>query len=138
MYQWLIVIFGFLIIEALTMNLITIWFAFGALCAFVSSYFTSNLLIQLIVFMVTTILSLVFTKPIFHKYINKNIEKTNFDMIIGKTGVATTDIIPLKKGRVYVEGKDWMAISDVEIKKDEKVKVLKIEGAKIIVEKKEK
>ncbi len=138
MYQWLIVIFGFLLIESLTMNLVTIWFAFGALCSFVSSYFTNNLILQLIIFIVMTTLSLIFTKPIFDKYVKKKSEKTNLDMIIGKIGIAKTDIEPLKKGRVYICGKEWMAVSDEKIKKDEKVEALRIEGAKIIVKRKEK
>lgn len=134
---WLIVIFLFLLIEGMTMNLVTIWFAFGALCAFISTYFTNSIIIELIVFIVTTALFLIFTKPMIDKFIKKDISKTNIDMIIGKIGVVTQDITPLKNGRVKVDGKDWMAVSDKEIKKDAKVEVLKIEGAKIIVKEKE-
>lgn len=136
-FYWLILIFVFLIFEALTMNLITIWFAFGSLCAFISTYFTENLIIELIVFIITTSLSLLLTRPLLNKFINKNIEKTNIDRVTGKVGIALTDIEPLKNGRVKVDGKDWMAKSDEKIKKDEKVEVHKIEGAKIIVKKKE-
>ena len=134
---WLIVIFLFLLIEGITMNLVTIWFAFGALCAFISTYFTGNIIIQLVVFIVSTTLSLIFTKPLLDKYIKKSVSKTNIDMIIGKTGIVTEDIEPLKNGRVKISGKNWMAASDKEIKKDSKVEVLKIEGAKIIVKEKE-
>lgn len=136
-FYWLILIFVFLIFEALSMNLITIWFAFGSLCAFISTYFTNSLIVELIVFIITTTLSLLLTRPLLNKFINKNIEKTNIDRVTGKVGVALTDIEPLKNGRVKVDGKDWMAKSDDKIKKDEKVEVLKIEGAKIIVKKKE-
>jgi membrane protein implicated in regulation of membrane protease activity len=137
-FYWLLVIFAFLLIEAFTMNLVTIWFAFGALCAFISVYFTDNLVIQLIVFLVFSIISLILTRPILKKYINCNIEKTNIDKVIGQIGIALTDIEPLKNGRVKVDGKNWMATSEDKIKENEKVEVLKIEGAKIIVRKKEK
>ena len=137
-FGWLIVILVFLIIEGMTTNLVTIWFAFGALCAFISSYFTNNIIIELIVFIVFTILSLIFTKPILDKYIKKDTIKTNIDMIIGKTGIVTEDITPLKCGRVKLQGKSFMAISDKEIKKDKKVEVLKIEGVKVIVKEKER
>ena len=78
---WFILIFAFLIIEALSFNLITIWFAFGSLCAFISTYFTDNLIIQIVVFTFFTIISLIFTKPLLDKFINKNVTKTNIDMI---------------------------------------------------------
>lgn len=132
-FYWLIFIFAFLLIEGLSMNLITIWFAVGSLFAFIGTYFTNNLYIQLIIFVITTIISLVLTRPLIKKYINENIVKTNYDVIIGKVGTALTDINPLEKGRVKVDGKEWMATSKEEIKKGEKVKILKIEGVKVIV-----
>lgn len=135
---WLILIVSFLIIEALSLNLVTIWFAFGSLCAFICSYFTDNMLIQIVIFVVTTVISLIFTKPLFDKYIKKNIEKTNFDMIIGKVGIVTKDITPNENGRVKVSGKSWMASSKEKINEGAEVEILKIEGAKIIVKKKER
>lgn len=135
---WFILIFVFLIIEALSFNLITIWFALGSLCAFITTYITDNFLIQIIVFTIATTISLIFTKPFLNKFVNKNVEKTNIDMIIGNTGIVTKEIDIDKPGRVKVKGKDWMAISNSHINEGEKVNVLKIEGAKIIVEKKEK
>ena len=130
---WFVLIFAFLIIEALSFNLITIWFAFGSLCAFISTYFTDNLIIQIVVFTFFTIISLIFTKPLLDKFINKNVTKTNIDMIIGKIGIVTKEINELSPRRVKVSGKDWMAVSNSHIDEGKKVRVLKIEGAKIIV-----
>lgn len=134
---WFVLIFAFLIIEALSFNLITIWFAFGSLCAFISTYFTDNLIIQIVVFTFFTIISLIFTKPLLDKFINKNVPKTNIDIIIGKIGIVTKEINELSPGRVKVSGKDWMAISNSRIDEGKKVRVLKIEGAKIIVREEE-
>lgn len=135
---WFILIFAFLIIEALSFNLITIWFSFGSLCAFISTYFTDNLIIQIVVFTFFTVISLIFTKPLLDKFINKNVTKTNIDMIIGKIGIVTKEINELSPGRVKVSGKDWMAVSNSHIGEGKKVRVLKTEGAKIIVREEER
>ena len=135
---WFILIFAFLLLESLTLNLVTIWFAFGSLCAFISTCFTDNLIIQLVVFVITSAISLIFTKPIFDKYIKKNIVRTNFDVIIGKEGIVTKDIKKNENGRVKVDGKSWMATSKSEIKEGTEVEIIKIEGAKVIVKEKER
>ena len=135
---WFALIFVFLIIEAITLNLVTIWFAFGSICAYITSYFTENIIIQLIVFVITSSVSLLLTKPLVEKYFKKNKVSTNFDRIIGQIGIVTKTIKKHEGGRVKIDGKDWMAISDKEIKNGSEVEILKIEGAKIIVRKKEK
>ena len=135
---WFALVFVFLIIEAITLNLVTIWFAFGSLCAFITTYFTDNILIQSIVFIVFTIVSLLVTKPFLEKFIHKEKEKTNYDRIIGQIGIVTKDIKKHENGRVKVDGKSWMAVSEKDIKEGAEVKILKIEGAKIIVKEKER
>ena len=106
--------------------------------AFISTYFTDNLIIQIVVFTFFTVISLIFTKPLLDKFINKNVTKTNIDMIIGKIGIVTKEINELSPGRVKVSGKDWMAVSNSHIDEGKKVRVLKIEGAKIIVREEER
>ena len=135
---WFALIFVFLIIEAITLNLVTIWFAFGSICAYITTYFTENLLIQLTVFVITSALSLLITKPFLEKYIKKHKESTNFDRIIGQIGIVTRDIKKHENGRVKIDGKDWMAASEKEIKEGTEVEILKIEGAKLIVRKKDR
>ena len=134
---WFALIIVFLIIEAITLNLVTIWFAFGSICAYISSYFTENITIQLVVFFLASTISLVLTKPVVEKYIKKTKNNINLDRIIGQIGVVTTSIRNNESGRVKVDGKDWMAISEDEIEKGSKVEILKIEGVKIIVKRKE-
>ncbi len=130
---WFALVFVFLIVEAMTLNLITIWFAFGALCSFISTYFTDSILIQTIVFLVSSALSLFITKPLFEKIIKIDKYKTNLDRIIGQIGVVTKEIKKHENGRVKVDGKSWMALSDNNIKEGAEVEILRIEGAKIIV-----
>ena len=133
---WFALVFVFLIIEAMTLNLITIWFAFGSLCAFISTYFTDNIVINLLVFVIATGISLLLTRPILEKFLKSKNERTNVDRIIGQIGLVTRDIKKYETGRVKIDGKDWMAISKDEIKRNSEVEILQIEGAKLIVRKK--
>lgn len=134
---WFALVFVFLIIEALTTNLVTIWFAFGSICAFITSYFTDNIIIQLIVFTLVSLISLLLTKPMIEKYLKIKKENINFDRIIGKIGIVTKDITKNENGRVKIDGKDWMAKSKEEIKKGKEVEILEIDGVKLIVKCKE-
>ena len=130
---WFALILVFLIIEAMTLNLVTIWLAFGSICAFISTYFTDNIIIQLTVFVVVTVISLLITKPLVNKIMVKKDEKTNFDRIIGQIGIVTQEIKKHENGRIRIDGKSWMASSTKEIKKGSEVEILKIEGAKVLV-----
>jgi len=134
---WLILFIVFLIIEVLTINLVTIWFAIGSLAAFISTYFTDSLIIQCIVFVIFTALTLLITKPVLNKFRIIRNEGLNYDRIIGKIGVVTKKVSKQESGRVKVDGKDWMAISDKEIEVNKEVEILKIDGVKLIVKEKE-
>lgn len=136
-WTWLLLIIIFLVIEGLTFNLVTIWFAVGSLGAFITAYFTENVTIQLFVFVIVSAVLLLFTRPILKKYLKIEPEKTNLDAVIGKIGVVTKKITSLEPGRVRVHGKDWAAKAKETIKEGTKVEILKIEGVKLIVEKKE-
>lgn len=135
---WLSLVVVFIIIEAITINLVTIWFAAASLCSLFVSYFTDNLFIQLLVFSLVSIFTLIFTKPILDKIFKTDKkEKTNADAVIGKTGIVTDEITDLTNGRVKVSSKSWMATSDENLSKGTKVEVLDIIGAKLVVKKKE-
>ena len=120
--------------EAVTNQLVSIWFVVGALCAAVSSLITSSV----IVFIVIAFGTLIATKPIVDKYKKNHKDvKTNSDRFIGQTGVMLTDIDTLEAvGQVKVSGEVWTAKlkNPTPVKKDDKVKILAIEGVKMIVE----
>ena len=124
--------------EGFTTQLVSIWFVVGALCAAVSSLITSSVLVQVIVFIVVTCGTLIATKPLVDKYKKGHKEeKTNSDRLIGQTGVMLTDIDTLEAvGQVKVSGEVWTAKlkNPTPVKKDDKVKILAIEGVKMIVE----
>ena len=135
---WIGFVIFMLLCEGFTTQLVSIWFAVGALCAAVSSLITSSVLVQVIVFIVVTCGTLIATKPLVDKYKKGHKDvKTNSDRLIGQTGVMLTDIDTLEAvGQVKVSGEVWTAKlkNPTPVKKDDKVKILAIEGVKMIVE----
>ena len=137
MYSWLILFVILIIIEICTINLTTIWFAFGSLLAYVTSLFTDNIMIQTTVFLVISIITLLLTRPIVKKYLLNKPSRTNADMLIGKTGIVTKEISKNSIGEVKIDGKYWSAKANKKIKEGSKVEILSIEGVKLIVLEKE-
>lgn len=136
-YSWILLCTILVIVEFVTVNLVTIWFAIGALFAFLTSLLIDNTIVQIVIFFLVSILSLIFTRPIVKKYLVPKTIKTNYDKVIGMTGIVTKDIEKLEYGEVKVDGKYWTAKANEEIKKGSKVEILSIEGVKLIVKRKE-
>lgn len=123
--------------EAATAQLVSIWFVVGAICAAITTIFTPSLIIQTTVFLAVSFIALIVTKPLVKKLRNKeNAQNTNAHRLIGMIGVVVSDITDDQSiGQVKVAGEFWSARSDfAPILKDQKVKVLAIEGVKLIVE----
>ena len=134
---WFVSFILFLFVELVTVNLVTIWFALGSLAAMITSFFTDSYVAQVIVFIVVSIVTLLITKPIVKKFKSFRTVPTNSDMVIGKIGVVTSKIENNKYGEIKIYGNTWTATSKSEIDVGTKVKVLSIEGVKLIVEKEE-
>lgn len=135
---WLVLLAAFLIIEAVTAGLTTIWFAGGALVAAVASYFGAGLVAQLLLFLVVSLVLLIFTRPLAVKYMNKDLEKTNVDSLLGKTAVVTQNIDNLAQtGQVRINDIEWLARTaddDVKIPEKAVVKIIAVHGVKLTVE----
>lgn len=123
--------------EAATTQLVSIWFVIGAIAAAVSTVFTPNIFIQLVVFLAFSAAALIITRPI-AKRLKKNSKpvSTNADRLIGQTGTVTAAIATSRDvGQVKVMGEIWSARSDLApVQKDRNVRVLAIEGVKLVVE----
>ena len=132
---WLALAVIFLIIEAITVGLATIWFAAGAFAAFVLSLLNVPVLAQVVIFIAVSCCLLVFTRKIFVEKLRTGSESTNVDALIGETGIVTEEIRPLTVGQVKINGQVWSALGkdDETIEKDRLVKVIAIEGVKLIV-----
>lgn len=135
---WLIAAVVFGIAEAMTMGLGTIWFAGGALVAAAVSFITDSFLVQLLVFILVSLLLLYFTRPVALKKLNKDTVKTNIDAIVGMSGSAESDIKKHENGAVKADNKIWTAVlaeDSPEISAGDRVTILSIEGVKLIVRK---
>lgn len=134
---WLIAFVVLLGIEAMTMALTTIWFAGGALVAFVLALFGINIQVQLAVFVVVSFVLLFFTRPFALKYVNRNTVKTNMDSLIGKSARVTATINNTEgKGAAVLNGQEWTAraLEDDRIYPvGTMVEVKEIRGVKLIV-----
>lgn len=140
-FFWLVALLIFVVLELISMGLTTIWFAGGALVAYILNVAGANEVIQIIAFLVVSFVLLFFTRPLARKMMEKNTVKTNADAVVGKFARVTQTIDNIKgTGRAIVDGEEWMARSEndtVTFEVDELVTVLSVEGVKIIVKVKE-
>lgn len=124
------------IAEAITVNLVTIWFALGALAAFIAAICGAQMWLQIVLCLVVTVITLIFTRPLAKKHLNGKREATNADVVIGKTAVVTEDIDNIAAmGAVTCMGKVWTArsLNDEKFSVGDEVTVEKIQGVKLIV-----
>ena len=137
---WLAATIVLLIVEGMVPGLVSIWFAFGALAAMISAMLRAPVWLQILWFVLVSVLSLVLTRPLAKKYVNANTTPTNADMAIGRDCVVTEEIDNVRgTGAVSVDGKIWtarMAAPDGYAEKGAVLTVLRIEGVKLIVEEK--
>ncbi len=133
-YNWLIVAIILSIIELGTISLVSVWFIASALISLLLALLGFSFYIQLINFVILGIILLIFTRKPLLKYLNKTKQKTNADRILDMTGLVTEDIDIDQPGEVKVDGKRWTAIAKEKIVKGKKVKILNIEGVKLLVE----
>lgn len=137
-YFWLALLIIFVIAECLTVGLISIWFAGGALIAMFVSLAGLGTVWQITVFLLVSAFLLVITRPIAVKYINNKKEKTNYESVIGSVVKVIEKIDNLNQtGAAFADGKEWTAraIDDsVILEKDTFATVVSIEGVKLIVE----
>ena len=137
---WLVAMIVLLIVEGMAPGLVSIWFAFGALAAMISAMLKAPVWLQVLWFVVVSVASLILTRPLARKYVNANTTRTNADMAIGRDCVVTETIDNVRgTGSVTVGGKIWtarMAAPDGHAEKGSVLRVLRIEGVKLIVEEK--
>ncbi len=135
---WLIVLIICIGIELATMGLTSIWFAGGSIPAIIIAAFGGPVWLQVILFLIVSIVLLFFTRPIAVKYFNKDRIKTNAESLIGRTAIVISDINNLEGiGQVTVSGQEWSARSadeTIQIPTGAVVVVRAINGVKLIVE----
>ena len=126
----------FLFVEGITAGLASIWFALGALVALIASLLRAPVWLQLALFFIVSVATLILTRPLARKYINGRRQATNADRVVGMTGRITETVDNIAgTGAVYVAGKTWTArTKDGEtIPEGALVRADAIEGVKLIV-----
>lgn len=136
---WLVTAGIFFVVEMATVGFFIFWFGIGALAAMIVSIFApTNIVLQGSIFLITSVILLLLTKPLINKFTKKDKKVlTNAYSIIGKTGIVTQDIKPtFSIGQIKVGSETWSAKSEnnITIEKGTEIKVIKIDGVKAIVE----
>ena len=133
---WLVLMVIFLIAEAATVTITSLWFAVGALVALLAGVFGAKFWLQVVLFIIVSAATLLALRPMIKKYFTPNLTRTNVDALIGIQGYVTTDINNVAAtGTVRLNGMEWTARSTdgSPIPAGTLIKVDRIEGVKAIV-----
>ena len=135
---WVAALVVFLIVEAVTAGLVSIWFVFGSLVALICAALGAAVWLHIFWFVIVSVATLVLTRPLVKRYVDSRSVATNADRSIGRAAVVTERIDNLAAtGAVKLDGVVWTARSTddaVAIETGERVTVRAIEGVKLIVE----
>ncbi len=136
-FVWLVLLVVLLLVEVMTLNLTTIWFAGGALIALILAFIGVPFNVQAISFVVVSLVVLFLLRPSVVKRYNASLTKTNIGALIGAE-VKITETVNNDEmtGKAIVNGQEWTARAiedDMIIEKDQKAKVIEIKGVKLIL-----
>lgn len=135
---WVVAAVALGIIEGVTLNLVTIWPAIGAVCAAIAAAFGLGLLGQLLIFIGVSVVLLLATRPLALRLLSKKKEPTNFDRMVGAEARVIQRIDPIEnRGQIKVLGQVWSAVAadGGSIEADEAVVVVAVRGVKAVVKK---
>ncbi|MDO4628972.1 MAG: NfeD family protein [Planctomycetia bacterium] len=133
---WMVLAIAFILVEAVSVVLVAVWFLFGALAAIVALFCGASLLTQAIIFVVVSAVTFIFVRPIAVKLCRAQETPTNVDTIVGMEGMVLETVDNLcGSGRVKVNGLDWSAKSEngLIIPKETIIVVKKVEGVTLTV-----
>ena len=133
---WLLLLVVFLIVEASTVTMVSLWFACGCLAAMLISMLHAPLWLQITAFLVVSGVMLALLRPLARKHFTPKLVKTNVDSVIGSAGLVTAAIDNVAaKGQVKLGGMEWTArsTSGAPIAEGTMIRVDRIEGVKVYV-----
>ena len=133
---WLIIAGLFFIGEMITVGFLIFWLGVGALIAMIVSFFTSNIIVQTTIFVISSIILIFATKPFVKKFIDVKPTKTNVFSIIGKKALVIKEINSIQStGQIKINGEVWSAESENDdiIPEGSEVEIIEIKGVKAIV-----
>lgn len=133
---WLAAMVVFIAAEAMTVSLVSIWFAAGALGAIIVALLGGGLVLQVTVFLMLAVALLLSLRSIVRKHFTPHVTKTNIDSVIGATGIVVTPVNNIAAlGQVQINGMEWSARSsdNSHIPAGAMVRVDRVEGVKVFV-----
>ena len=133
---WLVLLAAFLITEAATVTVVSLWFAVGSLAALIASLLGAAFWLQILLFLAVSAIALAALRPIVRKYIHPKLTATNVDSVIGSVGLVTAAIDNVSAtGQVKLGAMEWTArsTSGIPLAAGTLVKVDRIEGVKVFV-----
>ena len=133
---WLAAMVVFIAAEAMTVSLVSIWFAAGALGAIIVALMGGGLTLQVTVFLALAVALLLSLRSIVRKHFTPHVTKTNIDSVIGATGIVVTPVNNIAAlGQVQINGMEWSARSsdNSHIPAGAMVRVDRVEGVKVFV-----
>lgn len=133
---WLILMVIFLLAEASTVTMISLWFAAGSLAAMLVSLFNGAYWLQVCVFLAVSCILLALLRPMVRKYFTPKLSRTNVDSVIGSIGLVTAAVDNIEAhGQVKLGGMEWSArsTSGEPIAEGIRVRVDRVEGVKVFV-----
>jgi membrane protein implicated in regulation of membrane protease activity len=136
-FVWLVLLVVLLLVEVMTLNLTTIWFAGGSLIALILAFIGVPFNIQAISFVVVSLVVLFLLRPSVVKRYNSSLTQTNVGALVGaEAKVIETINNDEMTGKAIINGQEWTARAiedDMIIEKDQKAKVVEIKGVKLIL-----
>ena len=130
---WLILLVAFIVAEAATATLVSIWVCAGAAAALLLSAFVPNVLAQTAVFLVVSLVCLVLMRPLVRKKDAKAAVPTNADRNVGQTAEVIAAVEPARPGRARLSGVDWAARCDVPLAEGQLAEVVAVEGTTLVL-----
>lgn len=133
---WLVLMIAFIAMEAMTVQLISTWFAVGSLAAMIVCLLGAEVWLQILVFFTVSIVLLAALWPLARKHLKPKLVATNADALVSRICVVTEEIDPVEGGRVKLGDVTWSARTESgkAIPVGSQVKILRIQGAKVFVE----
>lgn len=132
--MWAVLLVVFVAAEALTVSMVSVWFAFGAVAAMIASLLNADLWLQVVVFVMVSGIMLALLRPLSKKYLKPQIQATNVDALIGVIGIAEEDVDAMN-GRVKLGDVTWSARSDSDrtLPAGSYVRIARVQGNKLYV-----
>jgi membrane protein implicated in regulation of membrane protease activity len=134
---WIILGIVFFILEIITPT--AFYFtslSIGFFLAGLSTFFIKSPVLQWLVFVLFSVLSILVIKLFMKKNQDGQVRLANVDALKGKKGVVLIDIDPsLNKGLVKVNNEEWKAEAEETIRKGERIEVIGVEGTHLNVKK---